>query len=272
MSISTPSGEQKSPGSVKISGKPGAKPGSKTGAKPGAKPTTSAGKGKPTGGGPRRPITPIKVNQGRNWGPIALFTAVGLLAAGIIGWAAWAAFRPGGAGYSWETRAKSIVGIQDLRGPNLTAGHDWAPQTYDRTPPVGGTHNFVWQQCSGSVYESPIPTEHAVHSMEHGAVWIAYRSDLPADQVAILQSKILGKDFTLISPIDNLDTPVSVQAWGWQLKVSDVNDPRIADFIGALAKNAQIEPISSCGGGNTATGTTPLTEQQAIAKGLAGGS
>src|SRR5688500_1028814 len=104
MSISTPSGEQKSPGSVKVTGKPAAKPG----AKPGTKPAVS-GKGKP--GGPRKTITPVRVNQGRNWGPIALFVAVGLLAVGIIGWGAWASFRPGGPGYGWEGRAKSISGI-----------------------------------------------------------------------------------------------------------------------------------------------------------------
>jgi hypothetical protein len=63
------------------------------------------------GGGPKKPITPVKVNQGRNWGPIAMFTAVGLLAAGIIGWGVWAAFRPGGAGYGWEGRAEGISGI-----------------------------------------------------------------------------------------------------------------------------------------------------------------
>lgn len=261
MSISTPSGEQKSPSSVKVTGKPSAKPG--------AKPSTPSGKGK--GSGPKKQaFTPVKVNQGRNWGPIALFVAVGLLAAGIIGWGAWAAFRPGGAGYGWETRAKSISGIQDVRNLNFSRNHSWDPQKYDRTPPVGGDHSGVWQQCMGNIYDAPIPNEHAVHSLEHGAVWLTYRSDLPADQVETLKNKINGKQYTMMSPVDGLDKPVSLQAWGWQLKVDSVTDGRIDDFIGALAKNATVEKEAICTGGNTATGTTPLTEQQAQAK-LGGG-
>lgn len=257
MSISTPSGEQKNPSVVKVSGKPSAKPSAKPGGRPGAK-TSSGGKG------PRKPVAPVKVGAGRNWGPIALFTAVGLIAAGIIGFAAWAAFRPGGAGYDWETRANGISGIVNFRsnGTELSRDHAYGSHQYAQNPPVGGKHNEVWQQCSGNVYDSPIPNEHAVHSLEHGAVWLTYRSDLPADQVTKLAAKIKGKDYTMMSPVEGLDTAVSLQAWGYQLKVDDVNDSRIDDFINALSKHASIEPGVACSGGNTAVGTTPLTEQQ----------
>ena len=258
MSISTPSGEQKSPSSVKVSAKPGGKPGTKTGAKP-----ATQGKGK--GSGPRRPITPVKVNQGRNWGPIALFTAVGVLAVGIMGWAAWAAFRPGGPGYGWESRAKSIPGVQDFRGENISRSHVWGEVKYSHTPPIGGDHIYppVWQRCMGDIYDSEIPNEHAVHSLEHGAVWVTYKAGLPADQIKILEDKVRNKPYTMLSPYEGLDKNVSLQAWGWQLKVDDVNDPRIADFIGSLAKNATAEPGATCSGGTTAMGKTPFTEEQA---------
>ena len=115
----------------------------------------------------------------------------------------------------------------------------------------------------GNIYDAVIPSEHAVHSLEHGAVWLTYRSDLPANEVDALKAKVKGKQFTMMSPVDGLDAKVSLQAWGYQLKLDDVNDSRINDFITILAKNATLEPEASCSGGNTATGTTPLTEQQA---------
>jgi hypothetical protein len=258
MSISTPS-EPKNPSVVKVSGKPAAKPG----AKPATKiPAQAKGKGGP----PRKPIAPVKVGGGRNWGPILLFGAVGLVAVAIIGIAAWPSFKPGGTAYSWQTRAGEISGIVTSRvdgRATLTQDHDWAPQKYDKTPPVGGKHNPVWQQCMGNIYDAPIPNEHAVHSLEHGAVWLTYRSDLPANEVDALKAKIKGKQFTMMSPVEGLDAKVSLQAWEYQLKVDDIGDARIDDFISVLAKNATLEPEASCSGGNTATGTTPLTEQQA---------
>lgn len=259
MSFSTQGGQQPSPNVVTVGGKPGAKPGTKTGAK------TPPVKGKGAGGGPRKPITPIKVNQGRNWGPIALFAAVGLLAVGIIGWGAWAAFKPGGPGYSWSQQANAIKGIVNYRDKGeIARGHSWDPQKYDQNPPVGGVHNYILQNCMGDIYPAPIPNEHAMHSLEHGAVWVTYRSDLPKDQVDKLATKVTGKEYIFMSPVDGLDTPISLQAWGYQLKLSDVNDSRIDAFIKALRVNATMEPGAACTG-QTATGTTPLTEAQAKA-------
>jgi len=96
-----------------------------------------------------------------------------------------------------------------------------------------------------------------VHSLEHGAVWVTYKQGLPADQVAVLAKKVQGKDYTLMSPYTGLDKNVSVQVWGYQLKVDDVNDPRIDEFIKDTRVNAALEPGISCSGGNTTTG--PVT-------------
>ena len=91
-------------------------------------------------------------------------------------------------------------------------------------------------------------------------------SNLPQDQVDALKAKVQGKGFTLMSPVENLEKPVIVQAWGYQLKLDKTDDGRIDDFINALAKNASQEKGATCGGGTTAVGTTPLTEEQIQAK------
>jgi hypothetical protein len=236
----------------------------KSAAAKGAKSGGAKTAGKP--GGPRRPITPVKVSQGRSWGPIALFTAVGLLAAGIIGWGAWAVYQNG---RSWEDRASSISGIVNYREKDpgmLTQNHKTGQLQYKVSPPVGGDHNPTWERCQGDVYDAQVPNENAVHSMEHGAVWITYQPDLAKDQVDKLASKVHGNDFMLMSPYPGLDKPISLQAWGYQLKVDNANDGRIDDFIKALRENASKEPGTPCSSGNytTGTGTTPrdLTDQQ----------
>ncbi|MFG1951156.1 DUF3105 domain-containing protein [Micromonospora sp. NPDC048830] len=259
MSISTPGGPERRPTVVTTGKKPAAgRPAS----------DATAGAGKPKGGagrsgggkGPRKPIAPVKVSQGRSWGPIALFTAVGVLAAAIIGYGAWAAFQ---GSKPWEDRAADIAGIVNYREKNkeLTQGgnHQQGPIKYDILPPVAGPHNATWQRCLGDVYNAPIANEHAVHSLEHGAVWITYRPDLPNDQVEKLASLVRGKDFMLMSPYEGLDKPISLQAWGYQLKVDNADDPRIEEFATTLAQNASQEPGVPCSSGNytTGTGTTP---------------
>ena len=271
--MSTP-GPERVPSTVKVDktsgqGKPPAKkstPAKAAGSKPGgAKPGAAkpgAGKG-PKG---RKPITPIKVNSGRNWGPIAVAGVVVLIAVGIIGYGVYASIK-GSA--SWEDKAADIKGIVNYRAQKNPAidsrTHKDGPLTYATNPPVGGDHNPVWQNCMGDIYTEPIANEHAVHSLEHGAVWVAYKQGLGADQVDLLKAKVQGKDFMLMSPIASLDKNVSVQAWGYQLKVDNANDKRIDAFIKALRQNATMEPGAACSGGNTTT-TGPVQAAAATGK------
>lgn len=224
-------------------------------------PSISAQRGKSKNGRKgRKPVAPVKVGRDRNWGPIAMFVAVGVIAAGIIGYAFWAQRDTGS--QDWSDRAAEIEGIVDYRAENpdmLTNGHQSGPLQYEVLPPVGGDHNGAWQNCQGTVYDAPIANEHAVHSLEHGAIWVAYNPDtLPADQVSELTSLVEGSDKLFLSPFPELDAPISLQAWGYQLKVDSASDPRVNEFIRTLRVNASIEgPSARCDGGISTTGTTP---------------
>jgi len=257
MSMSTQHGGGSSRKTSAVStGSPGKK------ATPAKAPVKSAAKG----GGPRRPITPVKVNQTRNWGPIVLFAIVGLIAAGIVGYGGYYVYK---GSLTWEDKAAAIDGITNWRqkDPEVTkAGqqHRDGKLSYTINPPVGGSHNSAWQRCAGDVYDAQVASEHAVHSMEHGAVWITYRPDLAKDQVEALATKVRGNDYLLMSPFEGLDKPISLQAWGYQLKVDSASDGRIDEFIQALKQNASMEgPTSTCSTGNfvSATGTDPRTIQ-----------
>jgi Protein of unknown function (DUF3105)/TIR domain len=170
-----------------------------------------------------------------------------------------------GAAQGWQEQAAGIDGLQDY----LTSHPDWyevdptlgnhrtGRLTYPVDPPAGGLHNPVWQDCMGDVYPAEIPKERVMHSLEHGAVWVTYRPDLPPDQVERLAKRVRDVAYTLMSPYPGLDRPISLQAWGYQIKVDNAADHRIDEFLTALRRNAAPEPGAACSGGSTGTGSDP---------------
>jgi hypothetical protein len=135
-----------------------------------------------------------------------------------------------------------------------SAQHSEAPQTYEQTPPAGGVHSAVWQNCG--VYDQPVRNENAVHSLEHGAVWITYRPDLPEAAIQTLRNLARGRSHVLVSPYPDLPHPVVATAWGLQLPLQEASDARLPVFISRYEKGPQTpEPGALCTGG---TGT-PIT-------------
>jgi hypothetical protein len=132
--------------------------------------------------------------------------------------------------------------------PSQSGSHSEAPQTYPQTPPVGGVHSAQWQNCG--IYDQPVQNEKAVHSLEHGAVWIAYRPDLAAADVETLRSLARGRSHVLLSPYPDLPSPVVATAWGLQLPTDSVGDARLLLFIQRYAQGPQTpEPGAACTGG-----------------------
>jgi hypothetical protein len=123
---------------------------------------------------------------------------------------------------------------------------------YTENPPVGGPHNLVWQNCG--IYTAPIHNEHAVHALEHGAVWITYRPDLPADQVGRLRT-LASDDFMLLSPYPGLPAPVVASAWNHQVRLENANDARLPRFIARFKNNPSTTPEfgAPCAGGTSVT-------------------
>src|SRR5262249_48197506 len=77
---------------------------------------------------------------------------------------------------------------------------------------------------------------------EHGAIWITYRDGLPAAEVDKLKPLVVGQQYIAMSPYPDLKTKVSLQAWGYQLFVDSVTDPRINEFIALLDHNPKTTP------------------------------
>ena len=150
------------------------------------------------------------------------------------------AFVPSASNPDPSKKIKGIT-IQKYAGALHVAGD--VRVAYTHTPPFGGRHDQVWAACNGVVYKKPVRSENLVHSLEHGAVWIAYNpQQISGDALGVLKSKVDGERYTVMSPYPDLDSAVSLQSWGHQLKLSDVNDPRIDEFIAALRQNQYTHP------------------------------
>ncbi|MFE3446205.1 DUF3105 domain-containing protein [Nocardia sp. NPDC059180] len=114
---------------------------------------------------------------------------------------------------------------------------------YDQSPPFGGPHDSSWATCTGVVYDKPIRVENAVHSLEHGAIWITYNPDkVDASGIEMLASKVKGEQYTMMSPYPGQDTAVAMQSWGHQLKLDSAEDKRVGQFITALRLNSYAYP------------------------------
>ncbi|HEX6417190.1 MAG TPA: DUF3105 domain-containing protein [Acidimicrobiales bacterium] len=119
---------------------------------------------------------------------------------------------------------------------------------YQLVPPVGGEHFPVPATCG--FYESDVPPdEMIVHDLEHGAIWIAFVPDLDEAQSTALRG-LVGQQAKLIAtPLDGLENPVVVSAWGRQLALDGVDDPRLQQFIDTYRSGGEApEPGAACQG------------------------
>jgi hypothetical protein len=141
---------------------------------------------------------------------------------------------------------KAIKGVQSFTG--LTRNHTTAEVPYPQNPPVGGDHAPVWINCG--TYTHAVNNWEAVHSLEHGAVWVTYRPDLPKQQVDALAAQAASHPYELLSPYPGLPAPVVATAWGKQLQMDDASDTRLPAFLEKYLQGEQTpEPGAPCSGG-----------------------
>src|SRR5450759_717804 len=177
-----------------------------------------------------------------------LIVAASVAAIALVGGGSWAIIGTSGSGSSTQDTV-ALTGLQTYTG--LARDHVTGAVVYPQTPPVGGKHSAIWQNCG--VYSAPVHNENAVHSLEHGAMWITYRPNLPAAEIAAIVNDTSGAAYALVSPYPGLPSPIVASAWGVQLKLNSATDPRLKSFINTYKSGSHApEPGGECTGG---TGT-----------------
>lgn len=119
--------------------------------------------------------------------------------------------------------------------PEQSRDHEDGEIEYEHDAPPGGAHSDEWQNCG--IYDEPLGEGPVVHSLEHGAVWVAYRPDLPAGQVETLRNLVRVElqagvePLVLLSPQPGLESPIVATAWQVQLQLDDAADARLPLFL-----------------------------------------
>ena len=181
------------------------------------------------------------------WGTVAAVLAVLVFALGIFGYLftqyeGRRAYTPTGDNKDPSTQIEGVV-TQNYGEANR--GHIGSDKrvAYDRSPPFGGPHDGTWAACNGVVYETAVRNENMVHALEHGAVWIAYNPDkVTGPALQSLRDRVQGDNYLMLSPYPGLDSSISLQSWGHQLKLTDPADERIDQFIQSLRLNQYTYP------------------------------
>ena len=114
-------------------------------------------------------------------------------------------------------------------------------------PPMGGPHNPTWQNCG--IYDTPVLPEYAIHSLEHGAVWIAYHPDISDEDLLDLQDIARGDNYLLLAPYPDMDGNIALTVWDRQLVVDSAGDERIEQFVDVYRRTRGPESAARCSGG-----------------------
>ncbi|MBI2356072.1 MAG: DUF3105 domain-containing protein [Candidatus Doudnabacteria bacterium] len=102
---------------------------------------------------------------------------------------------------------------------------------YNSNPPTSGWH---WPQpASWGAYNESQPDERLIHNLEHGGIWISYKSSLDSTTVELLKDFARRYRKVIVAPRDANDSLIAVVAWGRLMKLDGFDENQILKFIEA---------------------------------------
>lgn len=112
---------------------------------------------------------------------------------------------------------------------------------YKTNPPTSGSH--LAQAINWGIYNQEIDDKAALHSLEHGGIWISYK-DLTDGEIQQLQ-KIAQRNSqsVVLNPRAANDNRIVVASWGRMMKLENVDEALIQKYIDTF-KNQSPEKLA----------------------------
>ncbi len=106
----------------------------------------------------------------------------------------------------------------------------------------------AWLNCG--FYPEQVRAENIMHSLEHGAVWVAYDPELSDSEISSLRRFVSRSEKVVLSPVADISSPVIASAWGFQLDIDDLEDSRLEQFVNEFSGSTSApEAGGRCSGG-----------------------
>ena len=152
---------------------------------------------------------------------------IGILVIGVVGYIVYNSFS--------SPPEAPMLGTQyaDLGQKHVPDG---TKVNYNSTPPSSGDH-YQAPELKG-FYDREIPDGNLIHNLEHGYIWVAYRLDLPADQVqklkGLFSSPFSNPKFVpskaIVAPRPNNPAPISIVSWRWTMNLDNYDEEKLMQF------------------------------------------
>lgn len=168
----------------------------------------------------------------RNWGIVIVVFIMG-----VIGFIQLTKKTPEQIQFEQEVKAVSLEGkVEDFP----IEGRDHVPAgtsvDYQTNPPTSGSH--LAEAEKWGIFSNEIDDMAAVHSMEHGGIWISYK-DISQEEIVILEE--VGKQnsqSTVVSPRSGNDSKIVIASWGKMVKLETAEKALIQKYIDTYKNQA----------------------------------
>ncbi|TMI77413.1 MAG: DUF3105 domain-containing protein [Bacillati bacterium ANGP1] len=162
---------------------------------------------------------------------MGIFAAAGVLVLSVVVWVVWGAVRANSPSTTAGVAGQPKLNVIDY--PEQGREHIFPGQqhpSYNSDPPTSGWH--FPQPADWGYYNGELPDELVVHNLEHGGIWISFKS---ADDTEVINKLVtLSRRYrskVIITLRPKNDSRIAVAAWTRLMKLDHYDEAAIVNFI-----------------------------------------